>query len=122
MLRDDITWSDGKPISAHDIEFSFRVIMTDEVPIPAARTSVDQIRSVHAYDDRTCVVFHKEASAKNTAALSLLPVIPKHVYAQSIVDDPTLQRSDYHAELENHPVVAVRMSLSPACQKDCRLR
>ena len=29
VMRDDLTWSDGKPITAHDVEFSFKVIMTD---------------------------------------------------------------------------------------------
>jgi peptide/nickel transport system substrate-binding protein len=27
VLRDDLTWSDGEPITAHDVEFSFRAIM-----------------------------------------------------------------------------------------------
>jgi peptide/nickel transport system substrate-binding protein len=105
VLRDDIVWSDGKPITAHDFAFSFRVIMSDAVPIPAVRTGADQIRWIHAYDDRTIVVFHKQALATNTANLAVLPVIPKHVYEHSIAEDPTLQRSDDHAKLENRPVV-----------------
>jgi peptide/nickel transport system substrate-binding protein len=104
VLRDDITWSDGKPITAHDIEFSFRVIMTSTVPIPAIRTGTDQLRWVEAYDDRTVVFFHKEPLATNTENLAM-PVIPKHVYEHSIAEDPTMQRSDYHAKLENRPVV-----------------
>jgi peptide/nickel transport system substrate-binding protein len=105
VLRDDMTWSDGMPITAHDVEFSHRVIMSDAVPIPAIRTGSDQIRCVKAYDDQTVVFFHKEPLATNTANL-VMPVIPKHVYEKSIADDPTMQRSDYHANLENRPVVA----------------
>ncbi|CAN0341982.1 unnamed protein product, partial [Ectocarpus sp. 4 AP-2014] len=32
------------------------------------------------------------------------PVIPKHIYKDSIADDPTLRTSKYHAEQEKHPV------------------
>ena len=42
VLRDDLTWSDGKPITAHDVEFSFKVIMSSAVPIPAMRQGTDQ--------------------------------------------------------------------------------
>ncbi len=69
VLRDDLTWSDGKPITAHDVEFSFKVIMTDAVPIPAVRTGTDQLKWVEAYDDHTLVFFHKEPLATNTANL-----------------------------------------------------
>ena len=27
VLRDDLVWSDGQPITAHDIAFTFKVIM-----------------------------------------------------------------------------------------------
>ncbi|HEX3600415.1 MAG TPA: ABC transporter substrate-binding protein [Lacipirellulaceae bacterium] len=105
VLRDDLTWSDGKPFTAKDIEFSFQVIMTGAVPILAVRTGTDQIKWVEAYDDHTVVVFHKEAYATNTENLNF-PVIPKHVYEKSLPDDPTMARSDYHTRLEDHPVVS----------------
>jgi peptide/nickel transport system substrate-binding protein len=62
-LRTDLTWSDGKPFTAHDIEFTFRLIMTDHplLVIPAIRESgVNQIKYMKAYDDKTLVVFHIE--------------------------------------------------------------
>lgn len=104
VLRDDMLWSDGKPITAHDIVFSFKVIMTEAVPIPAVRTGTDQLKWVEAYDDHTVVFFHKEPLATNTVNLDV-PVIPKHIYEKSIADDPTMARSGYHANLEDHPVV-----------------
>ena len=48
VIRKDLTWSDGKPITAHDVVFSFEVIMTPEVPVQAVRTGTDQIRAIHA--------------------------------------------------------------------------
>jgi len=105
VLRDDITWSDGQPITAQDVEFSFKVIMSSAVPILALRQGIDQIRWVQAYDDHTVVIFHKEAFATNDVNLASLAVIPEHIYKDSIAEDPTFARSDYHTRLEQHPVV-----------------
>ena len=104
MIRDDLVWSDGKPITAHDVEFSFKVIMSSTVPVPAVRSGTDQIRWIKAYDDHTLVFFHKDALATNIWNLNF-PVIPKHIYEKSIAEDPTLQDSPYHVKLENDPVV-----------------
>lgn len=106
VLRDDITWSDGKPITAHDVAFSYKLIMTSSVPVLAVRQSMEKFRWVEAYDDHTVVIFHKEAFATNDDNLSGFSIVPKHIYEKSVADDPTLARSDYHTRLEDHPVVA----------------
>lgn len=103
VLRDDLTWSDGRPITAHDVEFSFRTIMNPKVPVPAVRSGTEELKWVAAYDDRTVVFFHKEALATNVFNISF-PIIPKHIYENSLDEDPTLQNSDYHVRLENNPV------------------
>jgi peptide/nickel transport system substrate-binding protein len=105
VIRDDLTWSDGKPVTAYDIAFTFKVIMTEAVPILAVRTGTDQLKWVEAYDDHTVVYFHKAALATNTGNMSF-PVIPKHVYEKSIAEDPTMARSEYHTHLEDHPITA----------------
>lgn len=104
VMRDDLTWSDGRPITAHDVVFSFQTIMNPKVPVPAVRSGTDALRWVHAYDDRTVVFFHKEALATNVWNVNF-PVIPKHIYEKSLQEDPTLQDSSYHVKLENAPVV-----------------
>ena len=104
VMRDDLTWSDGRPITAHDVAFSFRVIMSRDVPVPAVRSGTDQLKDVHAYDDHTLVYFHKESLATNDWNVNF-PIIPQHVYEKSIADDPKLQVSDYHIKLENAPIV-----------------
>ena len=103
VLRDDLVWSDGKPITAHDVQFSYLTIMTDKVIVPAVRTGTEQLKWVQAYDDHTIVFFHKESLATNTLNMAF-PVIPKHVYENSLADDPTMTRSDHHSRLEDHPV------------------
>ena len=103
VLRDDLLWSDGQPITAHDVAFSFKVIMDQRVPVPAVRSGTDQLRGVHAYDDRTLVFFHKEPLATNVWNINF-PVIPQHVYGDTWEDDPTLKDSLRHVELEAKPV------------------
>jgi len=104
VIRGDLTWSDGKPITAHDIAFSFKVIMTEAVPIPAVRTGTEQLKWVEAYDDHTVVFFHKESLATNSGNI-LFPIIPKHAYENTLADDPTMARSKAHTQMEDHPIV-----------------
>jgi peptide/nickel transport system substrate-binding protein len=103
VLRKDLTWSDGVPITAHDIVFTFQTIMNPKVPVPAVRSGTDQIRWIQAYDDQTLVYFHKEALPTNVWNLNF-PIIPKHIYEKSLQDDLTLQDSEYHVKHENNPV------------------
>jgi len=104
VMRDDLTWSDGRPITAADVAFSFQVIMSERVPVPAVRSGTDKLRWVEAYGDRTVVFFHKEPLATNVWNVNF-PVIPRHIYEDSIHQDPTLQDSEYHVRYENRPVV-----------------
>ena len=104
VMRDDLTWSDGTPITAHDVAFSFQVIMNPKVPIPAVRSGTDRLRWVAAYDDQTVVYFHQEPLATNVWNINF-PIIPKHIYEKSVDEDPTLQNSPYHVRQESNPVV-----------------
>jgi peptide/nickel transport system substrate-binding protein len=103
VMRDDLVWSDGQPITAHDVAFSYRLIMDPRVPVPAVRSGTDQMRWVHAYDDRTLVFFHKEPLATNVWNINF-PVLPRHVYESTWEDDPTLKDSPAHVKLEEAPV------------------
>ncbi|TWT30368.1 Oligopeptide-binding protein AppA precursor [Posidoniimonas corsicana] len=105
VLRDDVFWSDGTPVTAHDYEFSFQATMTEAVVVPAVRSGVDELKWVKAYDDHTLVIFHKESLPTNTENMQI-SLIPKHVYEKTIPDDPTLARSKEHSRLEDDPVVS----------------
>lgn len=103
VIRDDLTWSDGVPYTAHDIVFSYKVIMTDAVPVPAQRQGTDKIRWIEAYDDHTLVIFHKESLATNIWNVNFA-ILPKHAYEKTIALDPTLTKSKEHVALEDNPV------------------
>ncbi|GIS59940.1 MAG: hypothetical protein CM1200mP2_21650 [Planctomycetaceae bacterium] len=103
VIRDDLVWSDGKKITAHDVEFSYRVIMSSKVPVPAVRSGTDQLQGVKAYDDQTLVYFHPAPLATNVWNINF-PVLPRHIYEKSIADDPTLATSKYHVSMDENPV------------------
>ena len=103
VMRDDLTWSDGTPITAHDVEYSFKVIMTEAVPVPAQRSGTDKLKMVKAYDDHTLVYFHKSPLVTNVWNVNF-SIIPKHVFEKTLAADPTMTDSDEHVDLEESPV------------------
>ncbi|MDX1944272.1 MAG: ABC transporter substrate-binding protein [Pirellulaceae bacterium] len=103
VIRDDLVWSDGTPITAHDVEFSFKLIMTESVPVPAVRSGTDKLKYVKAYDDHTLVYFHQESLATNDWNVNF-PVIPRHIYERTWAADPSLATSDEHIKYEKDPV------------------
>lgn len=103
VMRKDLTWSDGQPITAHDVVFSYKLIMSSVVPVPAMRSGTDKIKWIEAYDDHTLVFFHKESLPTNVWNVNF-SIVPKHIYEKSIYEDSSLQDSDYHVKYENTPV------------------
>ena len=66
VLRDDLTWSDGKPFYGARYRFIlFGLSCALKFPFPAVRSGVDEIRWIEAYDDQTLVIFHKQSLATN---------------------------------------------------------
>jgi peptide/nickel transport system substrate-binding protein len=49
------------------------------------------------------VFFHKEPLATNIWNVNF-QLIPKHIYEESYLEDPSMQNSKYHIALENNPV------------------
>lgn len=103
VMRDDLVWSDGQPITAHDVAFSFQAIMNPRVPAVAMRSGTSELRWVHAYDDRTVVFFHKEPLATNVWNI-MFSIIPRHIYEKSIEEDPSLGATRYHEQQEANPI------------------
>ncbi len=77
-LRDDITWNDGTPVTAHDYQFTFDALASGETSSP--RTDVLQsVESVEAVDDTTVVVTLKLASCRVIEELDDFGILPKHI-------------------------------------------
>lgn len=77
-LRPGITWHDGKPFTAEDVKFTWRVIMDKKNPV-VSREGYDQIVGIDTPDKHTVILRFREVYAPY---LTLFPVIlPQHILA-----------------------------------------
>ncbi|WP_245777871.1 ABC transporter substrate-binding protein [Lentzea xinjiangensis] len=71
-------WSDGQPITAHDVAFTYNLMLTDEAARTANGSFVTNFASVTAPDDRTVVIRTK---TPQVTMLALdVPIVPRHVW------------------------------------------
>ncbi|OGO35286.1 MAG: hypothetical protein A2W35_01395 [Chloroflexi bacterium RBG_16_57_11] len=93
-LRDDITWSDGQPITAQDFVFTYQMIVDPSNGVTVV-SPYDQVESVTAPDERTVVVTFKQPLAAWLSALwqSLLPA---HILQPVFESAGTIQNAEWN--------------------------
>lgn len=76
-LRPEAKWHDGKPVTAHDVAYTFHILLTDKVISTRNADSVALIDSVKAMDDQTV-----QFTLNNPAPIDFadVQVMPKHVW------------------------------------------
>ena len=79
-LRDDIHFSDGVPITADDVIFTFETIMNPGVDATVHRSYYSKIDKVVRISDREVKFVMKEVYFKSLDMTGLLEVYPKHIY------------------------------------------
>lgn len=77
-IRKGMQWSDGKPITAKDVQFTYHLIMTNEDAAAANGVAVTNYESVTATDDHTLVIKTKQPQA--SMLNSEIPIVPEHVW------------------------------------------
>ncbi len=93
-LRDDITWSDGQPITADDFVFTWEMVASPKNTV-ASVYPYDQIESVKAPDPKTVVVTFKEPFAPWLATL-WKSILPKHVLQPVFDKDGTIDNAEWN--------------------------
>lgn len=79
-IRDDSTFSDGEPVTADDVAFTYNTIMEDDTGAMANATFVENFKSVTAVDDRTVEI---ELERPQATMLALdIPIVPEHVWSE----------------------------------------
>ena len=76
-LRDDVAWSDGEPVTARDVAFTFRKAKDPDIPFPN-RAYFDRWDSVSVVDAHT-VRFRIRPYSQFLFGWSQVPVLPRHV-------------------------------------------
>ena len=100
VMRDDLQWHDGEPVTVEDVKFSFEVPKTGEAPM--YKPFVDIIESIEIVDDSTLIFSLKEPwAAFETASLAKLNIIPKHIWEPIIEDlkDKPENAESYQADV-----------------------
>lgn len=80
QLRDDVTFSDGQPLTADDVVFTFDFTMTEAIQAPRDRAYLDKIQSVKANGKHEVVFTFKEPYFEALSLAGGLPVLAKHFY------------------------------------------
>ncbi|MGH8794156.1 MAG: ABC transporter substrate-binding protein [Stackebrandtia sp.] len=83
-LRDDVEWTDGEPVTAHDAAFTFNLMLDDEELYNINLDLMKHFESVEAASDTELTIKLKSP----TSVMSVLdtPIIPQHVWED--VEDP----------------------------------
>jgi peptide/nickel transport system substrate-binding protein len=79
-LRDGICFSDGVPMTADDIIFTYETIMNPGVDAAVQRIFYKNFKGVVKIDDRTVKFILNEIYWKTFEAVGLFEVLPKHIY------------------------------------------
>lgn len=80
QMRDDVTFSDGKPLTADDVAFTFNFIMTEAIQAPRERAYLEKIASVKANGKYEVVFTYKEPYFEALSLAGGMTIFPKHFY------------------------------------------
>ena len=101
-LRKGHKWSDGQPITAKDVEFTYNLIMTNTDAATANGVAVTNYESVRATDDSTVVIRTKQPQA--SMLQSEIPIVPEHVW-KDVKDIKNFKNSDKFPVVGSGPFV-----------------
>lgn len=87
-LRPDLNFSDGKPLTAEDVVFSFDFIMNPAIQAPRERAYYEKIEYVKALGPQEVEFRFAEPYFNALSLAGGLPIMPKHFYA------PYLEKSN----------------------------
>jgi len=93
-LRDDIVWSDGKPITSEDFVFSYEMVMNPKNTV-ASTFPYDKLEKVEAPDPKTVVMTFKEPFAAWQATL-WHGLLPAHVLRPVFEKEGTIDNAEWN--------------------------
>ncbi len=79
-LNKNATFSDGVPVTAHDVRFTYDEIMNPENDTANLRNYLNDIEDVVVVDDYTISFKMKQPYFRNLYVCGALEVLPKHIY------------------------------------------
>lgn len=92
-LRRDITFSDGEPLTAKDVEFTFNFIMNEAIAAPRSRAYLSRMERVTALDNYHVEFVFKEPYFNSLQLAGSLQIMPEHFYGRFLDDPQTFNES-----------------------------
>tara|TARA_R110002049_G_scaffold169496_5_gene336108 strand:+ start:945 stop:2816 length:1872 start_codon:yes stop_codon:yes gene_type:complete len=92
-LRRDVSFSDGVPLTARDVAFTFEFIMSETIAAPRARAYLSRIARVTATDERTVEFVFSEPYFNSLQLAGGMAILPEHFYARFLDDPRTFNES-----------------------------
>lgn len=93
QMRDEAKFSDGQPIEADDVAFTFLFIMDPAIRAPRERAYYSKIESVKAVGKHRVVFQFKEPYFDALALAGTMPILPEHFYAPFLKNPNTYNQS-----------------------------
>lgn len=84
-LRDGMEWSDGKPLTARDVQFTLDAIASDLVNSPA-KGNVERIAKVRVVDDLNLDLYLTDIDCTVVPGLTQFGILPAHLFAADFSD------------------------------------
>lgn len=88
-IQDGLKWTDGKPITADDVAWTFNLIRTNAAAGTANGSLVANFASVTAPDPTTLVITTKSPQSNMlyvSIPVSGIPIVPKHIWESHVAD------------------------------------
>jgi peptide/nickel transport system substrate-binding protein len=82
-LRDDVKFSDGQPLTATDVQFTFETALNN-----GSVVDLNAMENVEATDEYTVKFTLKEAQSTFINSLVATGIVPKHAYGEDYADNP----------------------------------
>ena len=79
-LKKDIWFSDGVPVTADDVIFTYQTMMNPEIDAADIRNYYDNVKEVVKIDDRTVKFVLKELYWQTIESVGVFDILPRHIY------------------------------------------
>ena len=95
-LRDDMVWSDGVSITAHDVIYFLDAALSGETTSPRQQL-IDSIVSYEAVDDHTLTIVFDEVACTIIDRLNPIYPVPAHIFSEVFGDSyADMEENDYN--------------------------
>lgn len=85
-LRDDVKFSDGVPLTARDVQFTYEWTMNPKVAAPRARAYLEKFEHIKALDDHTVEFKFREPYFAALGLCGEFQIMARHFYGQFTED------------------------------------